>query len=55
MPGLKMMNWFLNRNAELLYFFYQKDGAKKMIICEPSEEMVGMIKQSLPRGVFQQN
>jgi hypothetical protein len=55
MQGLKKMNWFLNRDAELLYFFYQKDGAKKMIICEPTDEMIGLIKQYLPRGVFQQN
>ena len=55
MPGLQKMNWFLNRDADLLYFYYQKDGAKRMIICEPSPEMVGMIKQYLARGAFQIN
>lgn len=55
MPGIKKMNWFLNRDAELLFFFYQKEGHKHMIICEPSEEMVGLIKQYLPRGIFQVN
>ncbi len=55
MQGLKKMNWFLNRDADLLFFFYQKDGKKSMIVCEPSDEMVGMIKQYLPRGVFQVN
>ena len=55
MPGIKRMNWFLNREAELYYFYFSKDNNKKMIILEPSEEMVGMIKQYIPRGVYQEN
>lgn len=55
MPGVKKTNWFLNRDADLLYFYYQKDGAKRIIICEPSEEMVEMIKMYLGRGVWQTN
>ena len=55
MPGAKRMNWFLNRDANLMYFFFQKDGKKSLIILEPSEEMAGMIKMYLPRGVFQVN
>lgn len=55
MQGIKRMNWFLNRDAELYYFFFSKDNTKKMIILEPSEEMVGMIKQYIPRGVYQEN
>ncbi len=54
-PGVKRMNWFLNRDAELYYFFFSKDGNKKMIILEPSEEMVGMIRQYIPRGIYQEN
>lgn len=54
-PNVKRMNWFLNRDAELYYFFFSKDSNKKMIIFEPSEEMVGMIKQYIPRGVYQEN
>ena len=54
-PNLKQMRWFLNREAELYYFFFSKDSNKKMIIMEPSEEMVGMIKQYIPRGVYQEN
>ncbi|MBQ9211893.1 MAG: hypothetical protein IJ153_09370 [Clostridia bacterium] len=54
-PGVKRMNWFLNREAELYYFYFSKDSNKKMIIFEPSEEMVGMIKQYIPRGVYQEN
>ncbi len=55
MPGIKRMNWFLNRDAELYYFYFSKDSVKKMIVLEPSEEMVGMIKQYIPRGVWQEN
>ena len=54
-PGVKRMNWFLNRDAELYYFYFSKDSAKKMIILEPSEELVGMIMQYIPRGVYQEN
>lgn len=55
MPNVKRMNWFLNRDSELYYFFFSKDSVKKMIVFEPSEEMVGMIKQYIPRGVYQEN
>ena len=55
MQGIKRTNWFLNREAELLYFFYQKNGEKHIIIIEPHEEMLGMIKRSLPQGVWQNN
>ncbi|MCL1796673.1 MAG: hypothetical protein FWG37_07280 [Clostridia bacterium] len=55
MPGIKKTNWFLNRGAELLFFYFVKDGSKRMIILEPSAQMVEMIKQYLPRGVFQVN
>ena len=53
MPDVKKMNWFLNRGANLVYFYYQKESRKNMIIAEPSEEMVGRIRQYLPRGVWQ--
>lgn len=55
MQGVKRSNWFLNRDAELYYFFFQKDGNKRVIICEPSEEMVEMIQMYIPRGVLQIN
>ena len=54
MPDIKRMNWFLNRDAELYFFYFSKDSNRKMIILEPSEEMVGYIKQYLPRGVYQE-
>ena len=55
MKDLKRMNWFLNREAELYYFFFSKDSNKRIIVFEPSEEMVNYIKQYIPRGVYQEN
>lgn len=55
MQGIKRTNWFLNREAELLYFYFQKENQKRIIIIEPSEEMTGMIKRSLAQGVWQNN
>ncbi len=52
MPGMKRKNWFLNRGAVLYYFYYQKDSNRTMIVMEPSDEMVSMIKKYLPHGVF---
>ena len=54
MPGIKRMNWFLNRDAELYYFYFTKESDKKMIILEPSEEMVGYIRQYLPNGAYRE-
>lgn len=55
MPGIKRTNWFLNRDSELMYFYYQKDNQKRIIIIEPNEEMMGLIKRNLPQGVWQTN
>jgi len=53
MPGIKRRNWFLNRDANLYFFYYQKENSEKhMIIFEPSEEMVELIRKYLPRGIF---
>ncbi len=55
MPGIKRKNWFLNRDADLYFFYYQKENSEKhMIIFEPSEELVDMIRKYLPRGVYLQ-
>lgn len=54
MPGIKRNNWFLNRGANLYYFYFQKEASKRLIIFEPSEEMVAFIKQYLPRGAWQE-
>ena len=46
-------NWFLNRDGNLFYFYYVKENKKHMIIIEPSEEMVDMIRNYVPAGVYQ--
>ncbi len=55
MPNVKQERWFLNRDAELYYFFFQKDGNKRMIIFEPQPEMVEYILSYLPYGAKQEN
>ena len=35
MPGVKTTNWFLNRDAELYYFYFQKGGNRRIIVLEP--------------------
>jgi hypothetical protein len=54
MPGLKRMNWFLNREAELYYFYFTKEQDKKMIILEPSEELVGFIRKYVPGSAWRE-
>ena len=54
MPDVKRMNWFLNREAELYYFYFTKETARKMIILEPSEEMVDYIRKYLPNGAWRE-
>ena len=54
-PGIKQKRWFLNRGAELYYFYFVKDSNKNIIVLEPSEEMVSYIKQYLPFGAWQEN
>lgn len=54
MQGVKQMRWFLNRDAELYFFYFQKDSAKNIIVLEPSAEMVEYIRFYLPHGAYQQ-
>ena len=54
-PNVKQLRWFLNREAELYYFAFSKEGKKSVIVFEPSEVMVDMIKHYVPRGVYQEN
>ena len=54
MPGIKKMNWFLNREAEVYYFYFTKESDRKIIIFEPSEEMVSYIRQYLPNGAYRE-
>ena len=52
--GIKRHNWFVNRDAHLYFFYFQKKGLKHVIIVELNQEMVDMIrsKNYLPRGVW---
>ena len=52
MPDLKRRNWFLNRDGNLYYFYYQKENAKDVIVLEPTDELVDLIKKYLPMGVY---
>ena len=52
---IKHLRWFLNRDSELYYLAFSKEGKKSVIIFEPSEEMVGYIKHYLPYGAHQEN
>lgn len=52
MPGIKTSRWFLNRGAKLYFFYFQKESNKRLIVIEPSEEMVDMIRKYLPRVGF---
>ena len=53
-PNMKQRKWFLNRDANLYFFYYQKENNKNIIVLEPSDEMVSYIKKYLPRGVYQE-
>jgi hypothetical protein len=53
MQGVKTSNWFLNRGAELYFFYFVKENSKRLIVIEPSPEMVEYIKKYIPRGAWQ--
>lgn len=55
MPGIKRSNWFVNRDAQLFYFYFSKDGAKRIIIIEASDEMIELIKRYATPGAYQVN
>ena len=53
-PGVKRHNWFVNREANLYFFYFQKKGLKHVIVLELTNEMIEMIrsKNYLPRGTW---
>lgn len=53
-PDIKRHNWFVNREAKLYYFYFQRKGVKHVIILELTDEMVAMIrsKNYLPRDAW---
>ena len=52
---VKHLRWFLNREAELYYVAFSKEGKKSVIIFEPSEQMFSYIKHYLHYGAIQEN
>ena len=55
MPGVKRSNWFVNRDAQLFYFYFSKESQKRIIIIEVSDEMLGLIKRYAAPGAYQIN
>jgi len=53
MPGIKHTRWFLNRGAKLYYFYFQKEGNKRLIVLEPNDQLVEYIRFYLPHGAYQ--
>lgn len=53
MKDVRKDNWFLNRGANLFYFFFQKDGKKRLIVIEPSAEMAKLVKQYAAMSAYQ--
>ena len=55
-PGIKCHNWFVNRDAHLYFFYFQKKGLKHVIILELNQEMIDMIRNKkkgyLPRDAW---
>ena len=53
-PGVKVHNWFVNREAKLYFFYFQRKGVKHVIVVELEDEMVAMIrsKNYLPRDAW---
>ena len=55
MPGIKRSNWFVNRDAQLFYFYFSKDQQKRIIIIEASDDMIALIKRYAAQGAYQVN
>ena len=53
-PGIKQHNWFVNREAKLYYFYFQKKGVKHLAVVELNDEMISVIrsKKYLQLGVW---
>jgi hypothetical protein len=45
MQGIKKHNWFLNREANLYYFYFVKSGVKHLMVVELTNEMVDLVKR----------
>jgi len=50
-PGIKRLNYFLNKGGGLYYGVFTADNAKTILVFEPSDEMVMLFKKVNPRNV----
>ena len=50
----KVHNWFVNRDAALYYFYFEKKGARHVIVLELTDEFVAVVrsKNYLQKGVW---
>jgi len=55
-PGIKKHNWFLNRDGQLVYFYFVKNNVKHLMVVELSDEMIRVIRSQnyLGFGVWQE-
>ncbi|MCL2545186.1 MAG: hypothetical protein FWE77_04630 [Clostridia bacterium] len=53
MPNIRKDNWFLNREANLFFFYFEREGVRRIIVIEPSEEMAKLIRQYAAPNAFQ--
>jgi hypothetical protein len=55
MPGIKKHNWFLNRDAKLYFFYFNKNNVKHLMMVELSDEMVELVKKPhyMSHGIWQ--
>ena len=54
-PGMKVHNWFLNRDANLYFFYFKRQEVKHTAVLELNQEMVKVIRSKstyLPRGAW---
>lgn len=54
MQNVQQTRWFLNRDGNLHFFYFQKDANRRIIVFEPSAELVDLIRKYLPNGAYQQ-
>ena len=50
-PGIKKLNYFLNRGGGLYYGIFSHEGQKSILIFEPSDELIQMFRKTNPRIV----
>lgn len=53
-PNIRQHNWFVNREAKLYYFYFQKKGVRHLAVMELNDEMISVIrsKKYLQMGVW---